>query len=36
VAAAYGYMGQQADLTLWQADAAISSPGDLLQWLDRA
>jgi 2-phosphoglycolate phosphatase len=39
VAATYGYMGAQADATLWQADAAISSPLallPLLQLLDSA
>ncbi|MDA7415037.1 HAD-IA family hydrolase [Xenophilus arseniciresistens] len=36
VAAAYGYMGAQADHTLWQADAAISSPGALLKVLGLA
>ena len=36
VAAAYGYMGEQADLTRWEADAAISSPHELLQLLDQA
>lgn len=36
VAATYGYMGAQADATLWEADAAISSPLELLQWLNEA
>lgn len=36
VAAAYGYMGAQADHTLWQADAAISSPCALLKVLGLA
>jgi len=36
VAATYGYMGAQADVTLWQADAAITSPMDLLQLLEQA
>lgn len=36
VAAVYGYMGATADAALWQADAAITSPLDLLQWLDPA
>lgn len=36
VAATYGYMGAQADATLWQADASIESPAELLQWLERA
>ena len=36
VAAAYGYMGADADLTLWEADAAIQSPLELLQLLEAA
>lgn len=36
VAATYGYMGAQADATLWQADGAIDSPMALLQWLKAA
>ena len=36
VAATYGYMGAQADATLWQADGAIESPIELLQWLNQA
>jgi 2-phosphoglycolate phosphatase len=36
VAAAYGYMGADADVTLWEADAAISSPMELLQLLEAA
>ncbi|RYH69199.1 MAG: phosphoglycolate phosphatase, partial [Alcaligenaceae bacterium] len=32
----YGYMGAQADVTLWDADAAIASPLELLQWLNEA
>lgn len=36
VAASYGYMGAQADATLWQADGAIESPAELLQWLEQA
>ncbi|CAN5559182.1 phosphoglycolate phosphatase [soil metagenome] len=36
IAATYGYMGATADATLWQADAAIALPLDLLQWLDSA
>jgi phosphoglycolate phosphatase len=36
VAATYGYMGAQADVTLWQADAAITSPMDLLHLLEQA
>lgn len=34
VAAAYGYLGSQADAALWDADASISSPLELLQWLN--
>lgn len=36
VAATYGYMGAQADAILWDADAAIASPMELLQWLNEA
>ena len=36
VAAAYGYMGADADVTLWEADAAIASPMELLQLLEPA
>ncbi|QNK72018.1 HAD-IA family hydrolase [Variovorax sp. PAMC28562] len=36
VAATYGYMGAQADVTLWQADATISFPMALLALLKRA
>jgi len=36
VAATYGYMGSQADATLWQADASISSPMELLHLLNSA
>ena len=36
VAATYGYMGAQADASLWQADGAIESPIELLQWLNQA
>ncbi|MGK6310387.1 HAD family hydrolase [Variovorax sp. DT-64] len=36
VAAAYGYMGADADITLWEADAAIESPLELLQLLEAA
>jgi phosphoglycolate phosphatase len=34
VAALYGYLGLGADVGEWGADAAISSPADLLQWLE--
>ncbi|WP_354338459.1 HAD-IA family hydrolase [Variovorax paradoxus] len=36
VAATYGYMGTQADSALWQADASISSPLELLKLLNSA
>ena len=36
VAATYGYLGSQADTTLWQADATIHSPQALLQLLQAA
>ncbi|MGJ7520309.1 phosphoglycolate phosphatase [Variovorax sp. LT1P1] len=36
IAATYGYMGAQADVTLWEADGAIDSPMALLQWLNEA
>lgn len=36
VAAAYGYMGAQADASLWQADGIINSPAALLQLLELA
>lgn len=36
VAAAYGYMGSEADVTLWEADAAIASPLELLQLFEPA
>jgi len=36
VAATYGYMGDQADATLWKAYAAIASPLELLQMLKLA
>jgi 2-phosphoglycolate phosphatase len=36
VAAAYGYMGSQGDSTLWDADASISSPLELLKLLNSA
>lgn len=35
IAAAYGYMGEQAEVARWDADAAISSPLQLLQLLDQ-
>lgn len=36
VAVAYGYLGAEADVTLWEADAVISLPLDLLQCLPPA
>ncbi|MDQ0069173.1 phosphoglycolate phosphatase [Variovorax boronicumulans] len=36
VAATYGYMGSRADATLWEADASISLPLELLHLLDSA
>lgn len=33
VAARYGYLGERADITTWQADAAIERPLDLLTLL---
>lgn len=36
IAATYGYMGAQADVTLWNADAAIATPLELLKFLDPA
>ncbi len=36
VAATYGYMGSDADSTLWRADASISSPLELLKLLNNA
>ena len=36
VAANYGYLGANATVTGWQADATINSPHELLQWLPGA
>ncbi|MEJ8821016.1 HAD-IA family hydrolase [Variovorax humicola] len=36
VAATYGYLGDDADATLWEAHAAITSPLELLQVLKQA
>ncbi len=36
IAATYGYMGEQAEVARWEADAAISSPMELLQLLKQA
>ena len=36
IAATYGYMGPQADATLWNADASIAAPLELLQLLNKA
>ncbi|MBB3177669.1 phosphoglycolate phosphatase [Variovorax sp. Sphag1AA] len=35
IAATYGYMGEQAEVARWDADAAIASPLELLQLLDQ-
>ena len=36
VAATYGYLGQQSDVTAWGAHAAIHAPAELLQLLQMA
>ena len=36
VAATYGYMGEQAEVARWDADAAIASPMELLKLLKQA
>lgn len=36
VAAAYGYLGSNADIAQWGAHKVISSPQELLQWLPSA
>lgn len=36
VAATYGYLGQQADISRWNAHLQIDSPTDLLKFLKRA
>lgn len=36
VAAAYGYLGENADTTRWRADATIGTPIELLKLLDSA
>lgn len=36
VAATYGYLGVQTDVTAWQADVQINSPLELLQFLPSA
>ncbi|MDQ7955577.1 MAG: HAD-IA family hydrolase [Pseudomonadota bacterium] len=33
IAATYGYLGADADTTLWEANAAIAAPLELLKWL---
>lgn len=33
VAATYGYLGAQTDITRWNAHASINSPLELLQWI---
>lgn len=34
MAAAYGYLGAQGDVTAWNADAVANSPRAILQWLE--
>jgi phosphoglycolate phosphatase len=34
VVASYGYLGHDADTSLWRADHAIDTPPDLLAWID--
>ncbi|MEO7242149.1 MAG: HAD-IA family hydrolase [Variovorax sp.] len=34
IAATYGYMGADADVTMWQADATIARPADLISCLE--
>jgi 2-phosphoglycolate phosphatase len=36
IAVTYGYMGANADVTLWKADVAVESPLDVLKWLNMA
>jgi hypothetical protein len=36
VAARYGYLGAQADVSLWHADLHVDSPQQLLKWLTEA
>jgi len=36
VAATYGYLGVQTDVTTWEADVQINSPLELLQFLPTA
>jgi N-acetyl-D-muramate 6-phosphate phosphatase len=36
LAAAWGYLGQGEDIDDWAADAVLSQPADLLNWLDLA
>ncbi|MES2714219.1 MAG: phosphoglycolate phosphatase [Pseudomonadota bacterium] len=36
LAAAWGYLGQGEPVQAWGADQVLSSPGELLQWLDLA
>jgi phosphoglycolate phosphatase len=36
LAATYGYMGANADATLWRADGCVESPLEVLQWLNLA
>lgn len=34
VVARYGYLGPEADVSTWEADAVIEKPLDLLKWLE--
>jgi 2-phosphoglycolate phosphatase len=36
LAAAWGYLGPDADITLWAADDVIASPDEVLHWLELA
>lgn len=36
IAATYGYLGQQTDISCWKADLHIDSPMDLLKFLNKA
>jgi phosphoglycolate phosphatase len=36
VAARYGYLGAQADVSQWPADLHVDSPQQLLKWLTEA
>ena len=36
LAAAWGYLGQGEPVQAWGADRVLSSPGELLHWLELA